>query len=326
MDYKDLVSECINCGKCKEHCEFLNSYNIDLSDTERLEELAYHCFLCGKCTMVCPKNINGQEMVLQMRRNKVADNNGKLAENGYGMLLKEKKNYLFKNYKHAAGKSVLFPGCNFPAFYPETTMLLAEILNENAGMGMIFDCCGKPVSELGLIKEEEAIIARISRELDRAGIEEIVTVCPNCYYYLKPRMKVPVISIYEKLSELGIGQAIEVPEIDVFAPCPDIGSLSLQEQMKPFLPGRVNQIEDVQCCGLGGCAGSKEPGLARKFLEDLKTKSKDDIYMYCASCAGNAARAGCGNVHHILVDIMKTQEKPDTKGSLLNRLKMKFYR
>ncbi|MBP1745117.1 MAG: iron-sulfur binding reductase, partial [Firmicutes bacterium] len=284
MEYKDKVSACTHCGKCREHCEFLNSYNIDLSDTERLKELAYHCFLCGKCTIVCPENINGQELVLQMRRDKVADNNGKLTENGYGMLLREKKNYLFKNYKHAAGKSVLFPGCNFPAFYPETTRKLSEILNENAGMGMIFDCCGKPISELGLIQEEEAIIERISRELEQAGIEEIVTVCPNCYYYLKPRMKLQVVSVYEKLSELGIGQAIEVPEIDVFAPCPDRVNLSLQEKMKPFLPGRVNQIQDVQCCGLGGCAGVKEPELAGKFRDALKEKNNSGIYMYCASC------------------------------------------
>ena len=33
------------------------------------------------------------------------------------MLVLEKKNYLFCNYRHSTSGSVLFPGCNFPSFY-----------------------------------------------------------------------------------------------------------------------------------------------------------------------------------------------------------------
>ena len=66
------------------------------------------------------------------------------------MLLWEKKDYRFRNYRNGTGRSVLFTGCNFPSFYPETTRYLAKLLWEKAGMGTVFDCCGKPVAELGM--------------------------------------------------------------------------------------------------------------------------------------------------------------------------------
>ena len=45
---------------------------------------------------MCPANIDGKALVLQMRRDKVAENDGKIADKGYDSTLKEKKNYLFK--------------------------------------------------------------------------------------------------------------------------------------------------------------------------------------------------------------------------------------
>ena len=142
--------------------------------------------------------------------------------------------------------------------------------------------------------------------MEKNGIEEIVVVCPNCYYYLKPRLQVSVVSIYEKLQKLGLGHAINMPEINIFAPCPDRETLFLQKQMKPFLQSQVNQINEVQCCGLGGCAGVKEPELARKLPNTLQEKNYSNLYTYCASCAGNLAKAGCENVQHVLLGILKS--------------------
>ena len=52
-------------------------------------------------------------------------------------------------------------------------------------MGVLFDCCGKPVSELGLEEQEGKIIRRLNERLRAADIQEIVMLCPNCYYFLK---------------------------------------------------------------------------------------------------------------------------------------------
>ena len=96
MKSKNDVSECIHCHVCQKHCEFLKKYGIDIGDTEKLKELSYHCFLCGKCTEVCPIGIDGKDYILEFRRENVREAEGAFREKGYGMLLKEKKDYIYK--------------------------------------------------------------------------------------------------------------------------------------------------------------------------------------------------------------------------------------
>ena len=106
---------CIHCHLCQKNCAFLGKYKIDIGDAERLEELAYHCFLCGTCTVVCPKGIDGRKIILDMRRERIAEEGGK--PKGYGMLLWEKDNYKFRNYRNAAGTAAFFPGILFPPVF-----------------------------------------------------------------------------------------------------------------------------------------------------------------------------------------------------------------
>ena len=73
-----------------ENCEFLKKYDLTIGDTEKLSKMAYHCFLCGKCSKVCPQGIDGREIVLQIRRHRVKEAGGRIPEKGYGMLLWEK--------------------------------------------------------------------------------------------------------------------------------------------------------------------------------------------------------------------------------------------
>lgn len=300
----------------------MTQYGLDISNTERLNELAYHCFLCGRCSEVCPKGIDGREVILNLRRQQVEDNGGKLKENGYAMLVAEKEDYKFRNYKNQTSKSVLFPGCNFPSFFPETTQDLCGWLKQEKGIGVIFDCCGKPISELGLKREENRIIAGIEKRLKAAGIEEVIMLCPNCYAFLKPRLSVRVVSIYTKLKEWGTGNQIQ-EDIQIFPPCPDREEGELLEQIKMFLDGSLTILEG-QCCGLGGCAGRKEPELAEKMVSKISEKEK--VYTYCASCSGNFFRKGYEGTEHILLRILDRTEKPDVKKSMINRMKMKYYR
>ena len=197
MDRKVRIKDgdkCIHCHLCQKRCSFLTKYKADIGDTVKLRELAYHCFLCGICSQVCPIGIDGRGIILDMRRTEVEENNGKCREKGYAMLLAEKKNYIFRNERHMSGRSVLFPGCNFPSFYPKTTRKLIKILKDEADMGVLFDCCGKPVSELGLEEQEGKIIRRLNERLRAADIQEIVMLCPNCYYFLKDKLEIQVLS------------------------------------------------------------------------------------------------------------------------------------
>lgn len=320
-----LTEKCIHCGLCTRKCTFLQKYKLDLQNFAEHPELAYHCFLCSDCSLVCPKKIDGREVAMELRRSNVAANGGKIPEKGYTALIAEKKNYLFRNKKAAERRSVLFPGCNFPSFFPETTEYLAKLLKETADIGVLYDCCGKPISELGLATEDSRGLTALKKRLEALGIEELIVLCPNCYHFLKPRLDIPVVSIYDKLNELGLGGKIVEEKVHLFVPCPDKASLALEKSLLPFIEGTWENIKGIQCCGLGGCAAGKEPEISASFATKLKDKNYPNVYTYCASCAGKLRRSGVENVHHVLVDILGTEEQSElSMKSLWNRAKHRF--
>ena len=321
-----LTENCIHCGLCTRKCAFLQKYKLDLQSFAEHPELAYHCFLCSDCSLVCPKKIDGREVALELRRSNVESNGGKIAEKGYTALIAEKKDYLFRNKKAADRRSVLFPGCNFPSFFPETTEYLVKLLKDTADIGVLYDCCGKPISELGLAREDHQGLDALKKRLANLGIEELIVLCPNCYHFLKPRLDIPVVSIYDKLMELGLGGRITEEKAYLFVPCPDKASLALEKSLLPFFAGETENIKGIQCCGLGGCAAEKEPEISGSFAAKLKEKQHPNVYTYCASCAGKLRRSGVENVHHVLVDILGTEEQSElSMKSLWNRAKHKFF-
>lgn len=311
---------CIHCKNCQRHCEFLTKYDLDIGDP-KVKDLAYHCFLCGKCYAVCPMGIDGRQILLDHRISQCNKGRSHLKSMGYRLLLWEKEDYQFFNAKNLTAGSVLFPGCNFPSFYPETTRYLAEKLYREKGIGTLFDCCKKPVEELGLKKETTKQLTRLEDCLSSGQVEEIIVLCPNCYSFLKPKLKVRVVSIYEKLTEWGWGR--KVYQNRLFLPCPDREKKEMLDQIRPFLSNPEEIIRSVQCCGMGGCAGIKEPELALRLRKKV---GEEPLSTYCATCAGNFARGGCKDASHLLAEILGREERADTRHSLWNRAKLKFYR
>lgn len=92
------TSRCVRCGKCREECLFLTKYNLVIGDTDKLKDLAYHCFLCGRCTRVCPVNIDGRQVILNFREEKAAQEEKKIKKD-YRGLVWEKNHYKYRNYK-----------------------------------------------------------------------------------------------------------------------------------------------------------------------------------------------------------------------------------
>ena len=325
MSYYDieLSKDCIHCGQCTKNCTFLTKYNMDLKSFEEHSELGYSCFLCNKCKIVCPVDIDGAAIGIKHRRKEVADNGGKLAKKGYSGIVWEKYNYKFRNYRNSKGvKSAIFTGCNFLSYTPNTANTLIDVMKK-FDVGVIYDCCGKPISELGLRGKEEEIINNIQKKLDDMGIEELIMVCPNCYYYLEGRLDIRMVDIYTKLKELGIGYNFDEEEINMFRPCPDRESNYLEEKVAKFMPNtKINNLNE-QCCGAGGCAGVREPGLSSGFKEDIKAQAKGEkVYTYCATCTGMMKPRDI-DISHVLTKILGVEE--DKVGnSLVNRLKYKF--
>ena len=315
------ANNCIHCHKCRDNCDFLTKYGIDIGDTERLRELAYHCFLCGRCSAVCPAGIDGRELIMEMRCGRAAGERIQI-ERTYKGLIGEKRDYKFRNWKHATSGSVFFPGCNFPSMYPKTNALLEKVFRQN-NIGTVYECCGKPIAELGLTGDEQAIVSDIRRRLEENGVTEIVTACPNCMYFLSGRLGVTVRSVYSKLAELGIGSRI-VGDLQFYLPCPDRAGRKWIEDIRPFVGGDIRCLDPTQCCGLGGSAIMYESDIAKGFVNQIIENTEGMVYTYCASCMGRFRRSGFGSVEHILPVIMDTVEQPDTKKSYFNRVITRF--
>lgn len=306
------TNNCIECGKCTKVCSFLNKYDINLKDYAEKLELAYNCFLCGECKRDCPVDIDGRKISVELRKNCIKQGY-EPEKQEYKLLLLEKRNYIFKNYKHGKFKTILFPGCNFPAYYPKTTKLLSSMLMEK-GIGTVFDCCGKPVEELGIEAKD------LNSHFAKLGIEEIIILCPNCYYYLKEKVHVKITNIYVKLHELNMLRSMDLSDGLLYIPCPDRDS---EEILSSITKNATNKIENIQCCGAGGCASFKEPEIAR----DLRGEFKDvnhKVYTYCATCSGVIAKSGI-ETEHVLNKLIGSNEKP-AKGinSLINRALFKL--
>ncbi|WP_455540110.1 (Fe-S)-binding protein [Terrisporobacter sp.] len=322
---KNNIDKCIHCKLCTKNCDFLEKYNMDLSDFSKKDELAYNCFLCGKCKEVCPKDIDGRNIAINMRQKKVDENNRKLMDKNYNMLLKEKKPYIFANYKNSKKKSVLFPGCNFVSFYPKTSKALINILSEY-DIGVIFDCCQKPIEELGLKEDANKNLQRLKDTISKENIEEIIVVCPNCYYFLGQKLDTKIITIYEKLVELNMGEKIKDDYLPLYYPCPDREEKLFFNTIVPFIEGEIkDSFKDTQCCGLGGCAGIKEKDIAENMAKSISLANEDKLFTYCATCVGNFRRKGFKNSYHLLSLILNIDEEvPLGVKSLMNRALFKF--
>lgn len=316
------MEKCVHCHVCRDNCSFLGKYGIDIGDTDRLRELAYHCFLCGKCTEVCPVHIDGRQIVLDLRRERAASEEKAGLEKTYRGVLGEKRNYRFRNWKHASGGTVFFPGCNFPSLFPKTCAETARIFARH-GIGTVYECCGKPVAELGFSEDEERIMSEIRARLEAKGISEIVVACPNCRDFFGDRLGVRVTGVYAKLKELGEGRELNM-DAKLFMPCPDRQGDVWLEEIREFIKGDITRIEGVQCCGLGGNAAMHENDLAKGFSDGLRAQDPGQAYTYCASCTGAFRRNGFAQINHILPLILGTGETPDTARSYINRVLTRF--
>lgn len=64
---------CMNCGSCTASCtagQFgpsgLRRVILSLQRGQDPRPLLQKCFLCGKCTMVCPRGINTRNLILEI--------------------------------------------------------------------------------------------------------------------------------------------------------------------------------------------------------------------------------------------------------------------
>lgn len=310
-----VADECIHCSACTKKCSFLTKYEIDLGEFAKNPSLAKSCFMCDSCLRACPLDLDGAEVAIAHREDL----------GGYGAVKFMKSPYKFRNNSKIKSKDVLMFGCAFPGHYPETTKYLIDLFEDK--MDFSIDCCGKPLEDSGLISDFEKNLERLKKIYKEKGVERIVTMCPNCFYFFKGHMdklNIEVISIYQKLQEENLLNVID-DEAEIFMPCPDKRTNELLKQIKPFVPNGKVKFRKVMCCGMGGGAKAKEKDLADEMMNKVKSEIKDNIYTYCASCSASFGKSNVKNVRHILSEILGVKEKVDL-NYFKNALKLKFYK
>lgn len=241
------------------------------------------------------------------------------------LILLEKAHYPFRNYPKASCETLLFPGCSFPAQFPKTMEALSNLCHAY-GVGVAYDCCGKPVAELERARDAARIAGGITHRLERLGVREVVCLCPNCMEYLGQTLALPVVSVYALLARWGYrGQGTPLSGT-FFMPCPDRKHGETLAEIGALLSlDDLRILDRAPCCGLRGDIAAHGPAAGDKLCALAREQAAGEtIYTYCASCSGQFQRHGCGRVRHLLCAFLGVDEEPDASHALLNRARLKF--
>ena len=239
----------------------------------------------------------------------------------------EHAHYPFKSYPSRQCDSLLFLGCAFPSQFPRTTDELATLFRSK-GYGVAYDCCGNPLEGYGEQASADRVIENLNRRFKRLGCKRIVCVCPNCFYHLRGKVNVDVVSIFEALDELGVKPEKTLEEGRLFIPCPDKKTREMEGRLRSLCDlSRVPTMDRVACCGLRPDLATRGAEYSNKLGRRVVDRAEGTtIYTYCASCLGQFSRLGYTNCRHVVSVVLGIDEKPDSGKAFLNRAKRKFDR
>lgn len=246
---------------------------------------------------------------------------------GQRMMLLEKRHYLFRNWPKKPCRDILFPGCSFPSQFPRTMDALEHLCAEH-GVGVAYDCCGKPLSEAGLEGDARRIAGELDGFLTKLGVARVIVLCPNCLTYLQESLSHPVVSIYDQLPQWGVSPPSQRWEGRYFIPCPDKKTQALLSQIRALCPlEQMTPVECAPCCGLRGDIAAHGPQAGQQLCSLVKGEvGAEPLYTYCASCSGQFQRNGCGDVRHVLSALLNVHEHPDAGRAFWNRIRTKWRR
>lgn len=207
------TGKCVRCGKCKAVCDMYkylreeeysprglvmlaeNLAKGEIKGNFEISKIFYTCFLCLKCSLKCPLDVNIVKVIILTR--------GLLWEEKYKRQIfknlpstykvKELKNVLSgkvteqthqfykfaersKNYS-TTSDTILFPGC-FPDF---KLVELLEKENINFKLDYKIQCCGYLNLAMGDFKRFDEIVIKNKKILKSAQVNAIITGCPHCY-------------------------------------------------------------------------------------------------------------------------------------------------
>lgn len=345
-----LQQKCLDCGTCAEMCELLAEMAESPGELARRRgidvDLAYSCFLCDRCAAACPLEL--RPSALFAARRTVAVENEEIDPEEYCYLLPNRKENVMQLYRSYCGidygdleaergaATCFFPGCTLMTYSPVLTREVFKRLEDECGCrGMLTDCCGKPLSQMGLEQRAAEASRNLIEKLKYLGVKRIVVACPGCYYYLREILgqeEIEILTVYEVLDFTEI-TAENAPLCTVHDSCPDrfkgVFSKGVRAALKKSGFSVVEMTAnrgDTPCCGSGGQVSHFRPELAEKLIEvRLREAEKSGarvLLAYCLSCVLNFATRPSGvKVRHVLNLLLGLDEDySDVKTKVLKIL------
>lgn len=327
--------KCIGCNACMKGCPMLNKFCDSPKDLlKSLQEektfnykLPYSCMLCGYCTKVCPKEVDLKQLFLELRKDTVDQNEGKLPKelNISAVELHQKFSFsdLFtSDIKNLQSDTIFFPGCALLSYSTEIVENTYKYLREKIpGIGIYNKCCGKPTNFIGKEKQFKEYFSILENEFKAKNVKRVITGCQNCFMTISDTTEtVEVISLWETLSyfgipesKKGIGKNLD-QKFTIHDPCPTRNVNVIHESIRDIISQLELKSQEMKnnrgntlCCGSGGMVFVTQADIAKAHAERRATESNTDhIITYCQECV-ESMRKGGKNSFHIL-DVLFNEE------------------
>ncbi|MDM8213332.1 (Fe-S)-binding protein [Enterococcus hirae] len=220
-------------------------------------------------------------------------------------------------------------GCSLSSAAPLRVKQTVAFLEEHyPDLVTIQTCCGKPTKYIGKQELYEKRKAHFIQTIADSGVDEMIVACPGCMSILLSDTQVPVVSLWEKMQELGLPETLRGKgkkcglTFAVQHPCPtkDMPAVArsvdfLLDQLGYSYDDSAAAARKTLCCGMGGMCGVTNPPFTKELAANkVASFSAQAIVTYCASCRA-AMQLGGGASWHLLDLIFgpvpqKTSEVP----------------
>jgi Fe-S oxidoreductase len=359
---REIADKCIDCRLCMKECIMLNDYCkspkelfSQIKDEGKVDsKIPYSCSNCGKCTMVCPKDLRLGASFMDMRKEIVKQNKGKSPMKGHSAVENHQRFSFSKIFNTAIGdtkagytKRVFIPGCSLSSYSPYLIGKTLEFLQEKLpGTGAVLMCCGKPTKDLGQMDKFYERYSKLQREIDNLGAVEVITACQNCFLTISEHSsKLKVRSLWSVVPEIGlpaglcgIGKNSDIT-FTIHDACPTRYNSEIHNGVRWIIKELGYKVEEspnsrerTNCCGFGGMILPAKPNLAKRVMSKSANEAKSDyVVTYCASCREAMVMGGKKSVH--ILNLMfndkwdSSSDFPDLPDSFLknwiNRYKSK---
>ncbi|MDY0235392.1 MAG: (Fe-S)-binding protein [Gudongella sp.] len=328
-------NKCIGCKKCMKGCPMLDKFCDspkellkDLSETGEFDyNLPYACMLCGYCTRVCPVGVDLKSLFLNLRRDVVEENNGKLPKdlNTRGVDIHQKLSYsniFTSDILSLDSDTIFFPGCGLLSNNSRIVKNTYNYLKSKIpGIGIYTKCCGKPTKYMGKEDKFKQYYSIIDKEFKDKNIKRIITGCQNCYMTIGENSKdIEVLSLWEILADLGIptdkrniGKGTDY-EFTIHDPCPTRDVSEIHDAIRSIvkeLGFKTYEMEynrgETLCCGAGGMVSITQPDIAESHMKRRRDEAPSEhIITYCQECTESMRSVGKASYH--ILDILFNDE------------------